>query len=65
MGIHSHKETTMTMLDYPECYDCWKPAEKKCRLCGVLLCDDCYRIMNGLCDNCRELELNGDDDWDE
>ena len=52
----------MTTLDYSECYDCWKPAKKKCRKCGVLLCEWCYKILNGLCDTCREVELNGKDD---
>ena len=45
-----------------ECFDCFRPAEKECRKCGVSLCDKCYNIMHGFCSDCREIELNGADD---
>lgn len=56
---------TMTALDYPECYDCYRPAEKKCRKCGVLLCDQCYHSKNGLCESCYEDELDVEWEYDD
>ena len=54
----------MTIIEYNmECEDCGKPAEKYCTKCGsVLVCNQCYQTMNGLCFDCREHELNGDDE---